>query len=112
VVAGQSDAMLVQTVRQVLDGESLMSPDQAAEVKAFFDAQAFDNTDFVGESQNPMHLSDNERQLLDWIIAGRPIAEIAHDQYATPHLVGVQLRGLYRRMQFALRADTLTLALL
>jgi hypothetical protein len=24
----------------------------------------------------------------------------------------VQLRGLYRRMQFALRADTLTLALL
>jgi DNA-binding NarL/FixJ family response regulator len=112
LVAGHADAALVQTVRQVLDGESLMSPDQAGDVKAFFDAQAFDNTDFVGESQNPMHLSDQERQLLDWIIAGRPMAEIAHDLYSTPHLIGVQLRGLYRRMQFAVRADTLTLELL
>ena len=112
VIAGQPDATLLETVRQVLDGESPMSPDLAAEVKAYFDAQAFDSTDFVGETQNPMHLSDNERQLLDWIAAGRPLAEIAHDLYSTPHLVGVQLRGLYRRMQFGMRADTLTLELI
>lgn len=112
LIAGHNDATLVGTIRQVLEGESPMSPDLASEVRAFFDAQAFDNTDFVGETQNPMHLGENERQILDWIAAGRPIDAIARDLYSTPHLIGVQLRGLYRRMQFAVRADTLTLELL
>ncbi|MEO5698824.1 MAG: response regulator transcription factor [Burkholderiaceae bacterium] len=112
VVAGALTDTLVPTLRQVLAGESPMAPEIAREIKAHFESQVWDNTDFVGETQNPMHLSDNERQLLDWIGDGHPLADIARSMGTTPHLLGIQLRNLCLRMQFAVSADTLTLSIL
>ena len=40
------------------------------------------------------------------------LSEIADEVFTTPHLLGVQLRGLFLRMQFGVAADTLTLQLL
>ena len=112
VIGGHPAETLVATVHAVLAGESPMSPEIACEVRAYFDSQVWDDTDFIGESQNPMHLSDNERQLLDWIAEGRQLSEIADEIFTTPHLLGVQLRALFLRMQFGVAADTLTLQLL
>lgn len=111
VISAALSETLAQTLQQVLAGESPMSPEIARAVKAYFDSQAWDSTDFVGETQSPMHLSDTERQTLDWIIEGRPLQEVASGLQTTPHLLGVQIRSLYLRMQFGLRADSLSLGL-
>jgi DNA-binding NarL/FixJ family response regulator len=112
VIIDQLAETLVTTIRQVLDGESPMSPEVAREVRAYFDSQVWDNTDFVGETQSPMHLGDNDRQLLDWIEEGHALSEIARGTHTTTHLLGVQLRRLYLRMQFGVSADSLTLSLM
>jgi DNA-binding NarL/FixJ family response regulator len=109
-VQGASSEALVQTVRQALAGEATMAPEIARQVKAHFDALDWDPTDFVGESLNPLHPNDNERLLLQWVASGYLPHEIARHMKITPGEVGRSVRTLYRKLQYDLRAGSLSLA--
>jgi DNA-binding NarL/FixJ family response regulator len=107
---GRSSEGPVEAVRQALAGEAAMAPEIARQVKAHFDALAWDPTDFVGESLNPLHPDATERLLLQWIADGYLVHEIARQFRLTPAEVGRRIRTLYRKLQYDLRAATLTLA--
>ena len=100
---------LLAAIDQVLHGEATMTPSIARKVKAYFDAKAWDDTDVVGESQNPLRLSDTERQLLQWTCDGFLPGEIARALKQTVHGVGVRVRTIYRKLQFDVKADALSL---
>lgn len=101
---------LPEAIEQVLRGESTMSSQIAREVKRYFDAHAFETTDFVSETQNPLCLSDNERMLLQWIGEGYLPSEVARGLQLSARTVGLGIRNIYRKLQFHRQADTLSLA--
>ncbi len=101
---------LPEAIEQVLRGESTMSPQIARQVKRYFDAHAFETTDFVSETQNPLSLSDSERQLLQWIGEGYLPGEVARGLQQSVRAVGLGIRNIYRKLQFHRQADTLSLA--
>jgi len=102
---------LVATVRLVLAGASPMDSTIARRVQAHFDERVWDATDFVGETQNPLHLTDEERLLLERTAQGYDAAAIAKGQRTTAQVVGQRLRTIYRKMQLDLRAGSLSLEL-
>ncbi len=102
---------VVQTVRLVLAGASPMDASVAQRVKAHFDDRVWDHTDFVGETQNPLHLTDEERLLLERTAQGYELAEIAKGQRTSVAFIGQKLRTIYRKMQLDLRAAGLSLEL-
>jgi DNA-binding NarL/FixJ family response regulator len=110
IVQGLSSDMLVQALRQTLAGEATMAPEIARQVKAHFDALDWDPTDFVGESLNPLHPNEHERILLQWVASGYLPEEIAGHMKITPREVGRSIRTLYRKLQYDLRAGSLSLA--
>ena len=108
-IPGRSpDAMLV-AIRLALAGESPMAPVIARQIKAHFESSAIDPNDFVAETQNPLHLGPTERNLLDLVAEGAPTSDIAHKMERSVHGVGVDLRSMYRKLQFDVRAGALTL---
>ena len=108
-VPGGTPAPLFAAIEQVLRGESPMSPHIARELLAHFDAMAWDQTDFIGEAQNPLRLSEAERLLLQWTAEGYLPSEVAQGLQLSVHGVGVRMRNIYRKMQFDLRAEALSL---
>ena len=108
---GRSQTTLVGAIEQVLNGESPMSPQIARAVKAHFDGMTRDATDFVAEAQNPLRLRDADQQLLQRTAEGYVVSEVAHHLQASEHEVWVRMRNIYRKLQFDLRADALTLNL-
>jgi DNA-binding NarL/FixJ family response regulator len=107
---GRPPEALVETIQQALAGESSMAPEIARQVKAHFDALDWDPTDFIGESLNPLHPSETERMVLQSVAAGYLPHEIARHLKMTPNEVGRRIRTLYRKLQYDLRAASLTLA--
>ena len=108
-IPGRSpDAMLV-AIHLALAGESPMAPTIARQIQAHFESATIDLNDFVAENQNPLHLGDTERNLLELVAAGAPTTEIAQKMERTVHGVGVDLRSMYRKLQFDVRAGSLTL---
>ncbi|MEO6410672.1 MAG: response regulator transcription factor [Burkholderiaceae bacterium] len=110
-IPGRSpDAMLV-AIRLALDGESPMAPTIARQIQNHFEAASIDPNDFVAETQNPLHLGDTERNLLKLVAEGKSTTEIGRELERTVHGVGVDLRSMYRKLQFDVRAGALTLTL-
>lgn len=107
---GRSSEVLLEAIRQALAGEAAMAPEIARRIKAHFDAHAWDPTDFVGESLNPLHPDATERLLLQWIADGYLVHEIARQFKMTPAEVNRRIRTLYRKLQYDLSAATLSLA--
>jgi two-component system nitrate/nitrite response regulator NarL len=107
---GRSSEALILTIQQALAGEATMAPEIARQVKAHFDGLDWDPTDFVGESLNSLHPSDTERLLLQWAVDGYLPHEIARHLKITPSEVGRRIRMLYRKLQYDLRAGSLSLA--
>lgn len=100
---------LPNCMAQVLRGESMMSPSIARAVQEHFDSRAWDDTDFIAESQNPLRLSGTERLILQWTIDGQTPAELARALQIRVEVVGVRLRTILRKLQFDLAADSLSL---
>jgi DNA-binding NarL/FixJ family response regulator len=109
-VQGRTSEALILAIQLALAGEAAMAPEIARQVKAHFDALDWDPTDFVGESLNPLHPSDTERLLLQWVAEGYLPHEIARHLKITPNQVGRCIRTLYRKLQYDLRAGSLSLA--
>lgn len=107
----RSTKTLAVTIQQVLAGGSPMAPEIARQINAHFDALAWDHTDFIGESQNPLRLTDAERRLLNLIADGREVEELARSMQTTEQNLGTRLRGLYRKLRFDTSAATLSLDL-
>jgi DNA-binding NarL/FixJ family response regulator len=110
-VQGQSPQALVAAIQQTLAGGADMAPTIARQVKAYFDALAWDRTDCIGEAENPLHPTGSERLLLQWIADGFLPHEIARDLRITPREVARRVRLLYRKLQFDRRTATLSLSL-
>jgi len=110
VLQGCSSEALIEAIRQALAGEAAMAPEIARQVKAHFDALDWDPTDFVGESLNPLHPTETERLLLLSTAAGYLPHEVARQLKITPNEVGRRIRTLYRKLQYDLRAGSLSLA--
>ena len=100
---------LLAAIDQVLHGEATMTPLIARKVRQHFDMKAWGDTDFAGESQNPLRLSETERQLLRWTCEGFLPGEIARGLHQTVHGVGVRVRTIYRKLQFDVKSDALSM---
>lgn len=110
-VQGQAPQALIAAIEQALAGGAEMAPAIARQVKAHFEALAWDRTDCIGETENPLHPTPNERLLLQWIAEGFLPHEIARDLRITPREVAQRVRLLYRKLQFDRRTATLSLQL-
>jgi len=108
-VGARPSTTLLDAIERVLAGESPMSPQIARAVKAHFDAMAWGRTDLVAEAQSPLCLSEVDQQLLAWTAEGYVTTEIARSLQLTVHGVGVRMRHIYRKLQFDLRANALSL---
>ena len=109
VIPGRSSDAMVVAIHLALAGESPMAPTIARQIQAHFESAKIDLNDFVAENQNPLHLGDTERNLLELVASGAPTTEIAHKLERSVHGVGVDLRSMYRKLQFDVRAGSLTL---
>ncbi len=109
-VQGRSPDAMIVAINLALAGESPMAPGIARQIKAHFESSFFDATDFVAETQNPLHLGETERNLLNLVADGYLPSEIARKMERTVHGVGVDLRSMYRKLQFDVRAGALTLS--
>ena len=79
-------------------------------MKAHFDAVApRSGSDWVAEAQSLLRLSEVDQQLLAWTAEGYVVDEIARSLQLTAHGVGVRMRHIYRKLQFDLRANALSL---
>jgi len=110
-VQGQAPQLLIEAIQQALAGGAAMAPAIARQVKAHFEALAWDRTDCIGEAENPLHPTPNERLLLQWIADGFLPHEIARDLRVTQREVAQRVRMLYRKLQFDRRTATLSLKL-
>jgi len=110
-VQGHSPQALATAIEQALAGGAEMAPAIARQVKAHFDALAWDRTDCIGEEANPLHPTPSERQLLQWIAEGFLAHEIARDLRVSTREVARRVRLLYRKLQFDRRTATLSLQL-
>ena len=95
---------LQDAIRQVLAGESSMTPRIARQVKAHFDAPAWNGEGFVGQTRDAMRLSEAQTRMLERICDGYLVHEIAREMQTTPHDVGLGIRTLYRKLQLDRRA--------
>jgi DNA-binding NarL/FixJ family response regulator len=102
--------VLLSTIRQVLAGESTMAPEIARKVKAHFNATNGKGTDFIAETLNPLRLTDHEQLILDLVEKGDSVADIAKCLRTNARDVGMRIRAIYRKLQFDLSTETLTLA--
>lgn len=100
---------LMTAIEQLLNGESSMSPQIARHVKAHFDDLGWMDPDFAGESQSSLRLTEKDRLLLQWTAEGYLVNEVARGLQLTPKAVGVRIRHIYRKLQFDLRAEALSL---
>lgn len=64
----------------------------------------------VEELNNPLALTVAEQGLLRRLSVGEPLAEVARREGVVPHELTARVRAIYRKMQWALRAGSLSLA--
>jgi DNA-binding NarL/FixJ family response regulator len=104
---GSSADELQDAIRQVFAGESPLAPHIARQVKAHFDAPAWNGAGFVGETREAMRLSEAQLRMLERFCDGYLVHEIAREMQTTPHDVGLGIRTLYRKLQLDRRAAAL-----
>ena len=101
---GSSTAALHEAIGQVRAGESPLAPRIARQVKAHFDAPAWNGEGCGGETREALRLSEAQTRMLERICDGYLVHEIAREMQTTPHEVGLSIRTLYRKLQFDRRA--------
>jgi len=109
-VHARSALSLPAAIEQLMNGESTMSPQIARQIKAQFDTHGWHDTEFGGDVQNPLRLSEADRLLLQWTAEGYLVAEVARGLQISPQAVGVRMRNVYRKLQFDQRAHHPTAA--
>lgn len=98
---------LQEAIHQVLAGESPLAPHIARQVRAQFDAPAWNGAGCVDETRAATQLTDAQLQMLERICDGYLVHEIAREMHTTPHDVGLGIRTLYRKLQLDRRAASL-----
>lgn len=98
---------LQEAIRQVFAGESPLAPHIARQVRAYFDAPAWNGVGCVDETRAATQLTEAQLQMLERICDGYLVHEIAREMHSTPHDVGVGIRTLYRKLQLDRRAAAL-----
>jgi DNA-binding NarL/FixJ family response regulator len=90
-------------MRQVLAGESQMSPPIARRMQAHFKQPDRSGREAGGPGLPAPTLTDSERQMLDRVSQGYVFQEIARELQTSEHGVGLRTRSLYRKMQLQLK---------
>ena len=98
---------LARVIRQVLAGESPMSPPIARRLQAHFEHADGTGRGLRHELPPMPGLTDTERQMLNRVSQGYLLHEIAREMRTSEHSVGLRTRSLYRKLQFDARADAL-----
>lgn len=105
-VQARATGSLADSIVQLLQGESTMSPQIARQVKAHFDSRGWHETEFGGDTGNPLRLNDADQLLLQWTAEGYLVNEVARGLQLSVQAVGVRMRNIYRKLQFDLRLRT------
>lgn len=106
---GRPAESLIAALHQVLRGESQMAAAIALRVKEHFAAPVAGLADSIGDAQNPLNLSGLERRILDGLASGYAPEDVCQALCIGAQDLGLQLRSIYRKLQFDLHAGTLTL---
>jgi DNA-binding NarL/FixJ family response regulator len=106
-IHGTPVATLIRVIRQVLAGESPMSPPIARRLQAHF-RHSGDSTIGTPDQGAPAPgLTETERQMLNRVSQGYLLHEIARELQTSEHSVGLRSRSLYRKLQLDMRANAL-----
>lgn len=115
-VHGSTMKALAGVIRQVLAGESPMSPQIARRLQAHFKCDDW-TLSGVHRKTLPMpqvpqlaqtpSLTDAERQMLNRVSQGYLLHEIAREMQTSEHSVGLKTRSLYRKLQLDVRGGAL-----
>ncbi len=99
---------LIAALEQVARGESPMSPTIARQVLSHFRMPA-PHSDTMTESLNPLVLTGPEQEILEWVAQGYLVDEIAQQWHSDVHAVACDIRRVYHKLQFDIRASGLSL---
>jgi DNA-binding NarL/FixJ family response regulator len=103
---------LATCVNQTLRGETaLTTPIARALLDHFERSHALARSRTVGDEQSPLQLEGAQRELLMRLAAGYRLEQLAEAQTVTPRVLGQRLRTIVRKMQWDLRAGSLSLSL-
>jgi DNA-binding NarL/FixJ family response regulator len=100
---------LITSLEQVWRGESPISPTIARQVLSHFRSPERPAFDTMTEALNPLVLTGTEQEILQWAAQGYLIDEIAQQWQSSVHSVACGIRRVYHKLQFDLRASTLSL---
>ena len=89
-VATHGPLPLVGVLEQVLSGRSTMAPEIARRLQMHFARQ---------EAAGHAPITDEDRRLLQWVSTGYGLDDIAQGLHTTPGRLGVQVRGLYSKLE-------------
>jgi DNA-binding NarL/FixJ family response regulator len=89
-IATHGPVPLVGVLEQVLSGRSMMAPEIARRLQLHFAQQ-----EAIGRAP----IDDEDRQLLRWVSTGYGLDDIAQGLHTTPGRLGVQVRGLYAKLE-------------
>jgi DNA-binding NarL/FixJ family response regulator len=108
----QCDTLSV-CVRKTLLGESALTRSIALALLDHFDRATQRRGDWtpIDEVQSPLQLAPQERELLLRVASGRDLQQLAEQHALNPHVLGVAVRAIYRKIQWDQRAGSLSLQL-
>lgn len=101
---------LITGLEQLARGESPISPTIARQLLSHFRAPAKPSSDNTTEALNSLVLTGTEQAILQWVAQGYLIDEIAQQWQASVHSLACGIRRVYHKLQFDLRANSLSLA--
>jgi DNA-binding NarL/FixJ family response regulator len=112
-VLGSAASVLSPCVSQALRGETALTPQIA---RALFDhferSHALQSRwHSVGGEQSPLQLEPPQRELLMRLAAGYGVEQLAQAQCVNPRVLGERLRAVVRKLQWDVRAGSLSLQL-
>jgi DNA-binding NarL/FixJ family response regulator len=108
-IHSESHEVLITLLEQLARGESPISPTIARQVLSHFRAPAKPVSDTMTEALNPLVLTGTEQAILQWVAQGYLIDEIAQQWQASVHSLACGIRRVYHKLQFDLRATSLSL---
>ena len=89
-IATHGPLPLVGVLEQVMSGRSTMAPEIARRLQIYFAQQ---------EAAGRTLIDDEDGRLLQWVSTGYGLDDIAQGLHTTPGRLGVQVRGLYSKLE-------------
>jgi DNA-binding NarL/FixJ family response regulator len=110
---GPQATPLAACVDQTLRGETALSSPLARALLEHFERGHAQQSRWhsVGDEQSPLQLEAPQRELLMRLASGYGLQELAQTQRVTPRLLGERLRTIVRKLQWDVRAGSLSLQL-